>query len=319
MPEPTGRLFEIQRFSIHDGPGIRTTVFFQGCPLRCLWCHNPEGRATGPLLSFQEDRCVGCGHCFRACPQHAHGMEDGQRVLARDECVVCGLCAAGCPARALELIGREFTIDEVLDEALPDRPFYETSGGGLTLSGGEPLYQIDFAVRLLEAAGQAGLHCAVETCGFVPFPHLERVLPRVDLFLYDIKETDANRHVEYTGVAHRRILDNLRRLHARGARIRLRLPVIPGHNDRPDHFAEAAGLVRSLPSLEGVELMPYHRLGTSKLSRLGLGKGPDVEPPASATVDAWIDQFARLGVRLLNRKQSDLLSSRKSTAHADIR
>jgi len=325
MPESdgaTGRIFEIQRFSIHDGPGIRTTVFLQGCPLRCVWCHNPEGRASSPLLSFQPDKCVGCGYCFRVCPRSAHQMLDGAHVLDRERCAACGSCAAECYARALELVGGEATVEEVLTEVLADRPFYETSGGGMTLSGGEPLIQIDFAAALLRAARRENLHCCVETCGFVPFFRLEGVLPFVDLFLYDLKDMDDGRHVEFTGGSSARIIENLGRLHDRGACIRLRLPLIPGYNDRDDHFAAVADLVHSLPGLAGVELMPYHRLGTSKLPRFGLEQGDEVTPPAAAAVDRWIDRFADLGVDLLNRRSGETVktsSSRKSSSHVSRR
>lgn len=314
MPDTIGRIFEIQRFSIHDGPGIRTTVFFQGCPLSCLWCHNPEGQADHSLLSFQPEKCVSCGHCFENCPQNAHSMEDGQHTLDRTLCLTCGTCAAGCHAQGLEIVGREATVAEVMEELLEDRPFYDISNGGITLSGGEPLCQIDFAAALLQTATDEGLHCAVETCGAVPFAHLERILSSVDLFLYDVKETDAERHMKFTGVSNERILENLKRLHRTGARIRLRLPLIPGYNDLPDHFLAVVDLVRSLPDLEGVEIMPYHRLGASKSARLGLPTGLDLESPSAATVDGWIKAFTRLGVRVINHK-SESTSTKKRTTH----
>ncbi|MFA6109745.1 MAG: glycyl-radical enzyme activating protein [Candidatus Latescibacterota bacterium] len=323
MPERAGRVFEIQRFSIHDGPGIRTTVFLQGCPLHCLWCHNPEGRAAGPLLSYQAAQCVACGECVRACPRHSHLMLDGRHAFDRRVCAACGRCAGVCPSGALELIGRQVTVEEVLAECLPDLPFYRNSGGGITLSGGEPLCQLEFAEALMTAARAAGLHCAVETSGAVPFAHLERVLPLVDLFLYDLKETDEARHREFTGASNRGIIDNLCQLCRRGARVRLRLPLIPGLNDRPDHFAAVAALVASLPPFDrnGVELMPYHRLGLAKRERLGLdGDSPlEIEPPSSATVDGWIDALADLGVTVLNRAASAAVSWRKRVTDVRLR
>jgi len=302
MCEPVGRIFDIQRFCIHDGPGIRTTVFLQGCPLRCLWCHNPEGRVARTLLSFQPDKCVGCGWCVAACEHDAHVLdpETGTHTLNRELCVVCGRCVEQCYAGALELVGRRVTVAEVLDEVRKDLPFYQNSGGGMTLSGGEPLAQIEFAAGLLEAAGAQGIHRTVETCGAVPYGNLERALPSTDLFFYDIKETDPKRHREYTGADNQRILANLPRLHGAGARIRLRLPMIPGLNDRPDHFDALAALTEELPELEGAEIMPYHRLGTSKLTRFGWDSELDVEPPSPETVRRWIEALRGRGVPVID-------------------
>jgi len=299
----TGRIFDVQRFSIHDGPGIRTTVFLKGCPLRCIWCHNPEGMSPGSLLSFLPDRCIGCGYCMRACRNGAHRMDPQKgHVIDRDRCVVCGLCAEECYSGALELVGRDATVQEVLDEVLRDRAFYETSGGGMTLSGGEPLMQIDFSAVLLAAARDEGLHCAVETCGHVDFARFERVLSCVDLFLYDVKETDEQRHVDYTGVSNERILRNLKDLHDRGAAILIRLPIIPGLNDREEHFRAIADLARTMPNLEGVEIMPYHRLGVGKRERFGLGPDrlTDVAAPDQETVAGYVSFLRDLGVKVRN-------------------
>jgi len=213
----TGMIFDIQKFSIHDGPGIRTTVFLKGCPLRCLWCHNPEGVSPHRQVSFTPDRCIGCGYCFQHCPRGLHKMVDEKHVLEREGCAVCGKCAEACYAEALEVIGREASVEEVVEEVLRDKPFYETSGGGMTLSGGEPLLQIDFTEALLKRAKELGLHCCVETSGFGAFENLARIAPCVDLFLYDVKETDNERHIELTGVPNTTILANLRTLHDEGS------------------------------------------------------------------------------------------------------
>ena len=300
----TGRVFDIQRFSIHDGPGIRTTVFYKGCPLRCAWCHNPEGIDRRFLLSFLPDRCIGCGFCFETCPNKAHQMLDGRHEIERALCKACGACTAECYSGALELVGRDTTVEDVLAEVMRDEPFYQTSGGGMTLSGGEPMMQMAFTEVLLKAAKEKGLHCCMETCGYAPLANFERILPFVDLFLYDIKEIDRDRHIAYTGVPNDQILANLRALHDWGAEINIRLPIIPGYNDRQDHFRAVAALARSLPRLRTIEIMPYHPLGTSKIERMGLSpEGREQsEPPDKATVVSWIDEFERLGVLLANER-----------------
>jgi glycyl-radical enzyme activating protein len=264
-----GRVFDIQRFCVHDGPGIRTTVFLKGCPLKCRWCHNPEGISVAPVLSFMAARCIGCGACVRACPNGAHVIEGSEHKLLRGQCAACGRCAAECPTSALELVGREMTVDEVMKVVISDEAFYRTSGGGMTLSGGEPTLQMDFCIALCEAAKKSGIHCCIETCGFGERLDLKRLAGVVDLFLFDVKETDPARHMEYTGVSNETILRNLRTLHGLGAGIVLRLPLVPGLNDRPEHSAAVEQLAASLPGLRGVERIPYHPMGLSKLARFG--------------------------------------------------
>ena len=194
MADSEGMVFDIQRFSIHDGPGIRTTVFLKGCPLRCRWCHNPEGIPPEPMLSFTPSRCVGCGRCLEACPRKAHQNRGGEHTLDRSLCQVCGRCAEACCSGALEIVGKRMSVEEVLREVLSDRAFYETSGGGMTLSGGEPLLQGDFCEALLGEAKRQGLHCCVETSGLATWELIDRLRPLVDLWLYDLKETDAQQH-----------------------------------------------------------------------------------------------------------------------------
>jgi len=265
-----GRIFDIQRFSLEDGPGIRTTVFFKGCPLRCEWCHNPESQSPQPELLFDPNLCLLCRACLTVCPTGAHSFsQDSTHTFDRGRCTACGRCAAVCPSRALQLAGREVTVAEVMVEIERDDFYYRHSDGGVTLSGGEPLAQPEFALALLEACRARSWHTALETCGEAPWKTLARFLPVVSLFLYDFKESDPLRHQAMTGVDNRRILDNLEHLNDAGAVISLRCPLIPGRNDRPDHFAAIAALAERLPAIRDVRLLPFHPLAASKLKRLG--------------------------------------------------
>lgn len=264
-----GMVFDIKKFAIHDGPGIRTTVFMKGCPLKCLWCHNPESQEQRPELSFMPEKCIGCGWCFQHCPQGGHRMVDGKHVLDRVECLRCGKCAEECFAGANSMIGREMTVGEVIAEVLKDEPFYQTSGGGMTISGGEPMQQFEFTRALLAEAKKHALHNCLDTCGFAPLERYLELLPDVDLLLYDLKETDPALHLDYTGVPLEPILANLAALDRAGAATILRCPIIPGLNDREEHFRAIAVLAAGMNNLREINLMPYHPLGESKLLRLG--------------------------------------------------
>ncbi len=292
-----GIIFDIKRFAIHDGPGIRTTVFCKGCPLNCAWCHNPESIRPEPEVSLMPDRCIGCGHCFEACQHGAHRMNGSDRVYDRDRCVVCGDCAAGCYAEAIEIVGREVTVAEVIDEVESDRPFYETSGGGMTISGGEPTDQFEFTHALLAEAKARDLHTCLDTCGLTSWDRLEPLLTLVDVFLYDIKDTDAHRHQRWTGVDNEQILANLRRLDDAGANIILRCPMIPGINTDDAHLARIADLARSLGSVGGVELLPFHRLGLSKDARMGYDRQAITDQiPGEQDVQGWLARLRELGI-----------------------
>ena len=264
-----GAVFDIQRMSIHDGPGIRTTVFLKGCPLRCAWCHNPEGYERRPQLAFSPALCIGCGYCFEHCPNGAHAMRADAHHLDRAKCAECFACAEECYSGALEVVGQELTVTEVLEEVLKDRAFYEGSGGGMTISGGEPLAQFDFTRRLLALAKSEGIHTCVETSGFASAEHIEGIADTVDLFLYDWKETDPERHRACTGQSNESILRNLRLLDDRGAAIVLRCPIVPGLNLRDDHLQGIAQIARSLKHCQGVNVMGHHGLGEAKRSRFG--------------------------------------------------
>ena len=271
MPDRSDRgiIFDIERFAITDGPGIRTTVFFKGCPLRCAWCQNPEGMSPRPELLFHEHLCVHCGRCAVACPTGVHEVTSGGHVLYRERCAATGLCARECPAHALELAGHAVTATEVMEVVLRDDAFYRKSGGGITLSGGEPMMQPEFAKALLTSARERRLHTAVDTSGFAPWEAFEEILGLVDLFLYDVKDTDDRRHKEHTGVEFAPILDNLRRLDAAGAKILLRCIIVPGVNDDKRHLDRLAEIRRTIRRVIGIETLQYHSLGLPKWRALG--------------------------------------------------
>ena len=286
----TGTIFDIQLFSVQDVPGIRTTVFLKGCPLDCAWCHNPESKTPAPQLSFDADKCIGCGACA-ACARGAHLFAPNAHRLDRSRCTACGGCAESCPAGALEVIGRTASVDEVLETVLRDRVFYAQSGGGMTLSGGEPMAQPAFAAELARRAREAGLHVCMETSGCCRRADLLHAAAYTDLFLFDYKLPPAL-YPQYTGVRADGILANLAALSQAGAAIVLRCPILPGINDTPEHRDAVAALARSTGGVERVELMPYHPLG--------LGKARRVDMPLSYTNpdmlrgDALKDFAARL-------------------------
>ena len=241
-----GIVTNIQRFSIHDGPGIRTTVFLKGCNLRCFWCHNPETLRTSPELQVFPQRCIACEACLEACERGGHVVVDGNRQYLRDLCIVCGSCADTCYAQCLVVVGERMSVDQVVEEVLRDMPFYERSGGGVTLSGGEPLLQIEFTEALLERCRKEGLHTAVETAANYAWERLERILPQTDLIMMDVKLMDPEQHRACTGVSNERILANARRLGAQGVPLIVRTPIVPGINDTEEAVSAIASFAASL-------------------------------------------------------------------------
>lgn len=275
----TGITFNVQRFSTRDGPGIRTTVFLKGCPLRCVWCHNPEGISPRAELVWYETRCVGARDCLTACPEDALELTHLGLRIRRDRCTTCGACAVACPAAALEVIGREWTPEALLDEVAKDTAFYETSGGGVTLSGGEPMVQSDFALALSHLCHERGIHVALDTCGAVPWERYRRLLPYVDLVLYDLKLLDPQQHRDATGADNARILDNARRMAGAGKAMWIRTPIIPGYTANRQNIAALADFIAAeLPSVQRWELLAYTNLGLPKYRRLERAYGLEGVP-----------------------------------------
>jgi pyruvate formate lyase activating enzyme len=292
-----GFIFDIKRFSIHDGPGIRTTVFFKGCPLACRWCHNPESQSSLQELILRPNRCIRCGACLSACPHGATFQEDGEYRVATAECQLCGTCVEVCYAEAREIVGRSMTVAEVMDQVERDVAFYDQSGGGVTFSGGEPLAQPEFLQAVVQASRGRGIHTAVDTCGYAPWPVLEGLLPYVDLFLYDLKLMDDEEHRRFTGVSNRPVLENLRALAGAGQAIVLRVPVIPGVNDGLENVRALADFAASLPHLRGIDLLPYHPTAVEKYERLNRAYSlAALRPPAPEDVAQIAQVLGRPGV-----------------------
>lgn len=265
----TATTFNVQHFSTEDGPGIRTTVFLKGCLLQCAWCHNPEGLSARPDLMWHDVRCVGIRDCLRACSRDALSLTAEGMRIDRQRCDVCGACAEACPSGALEVIGRVWTAHGLIEELVKDQAFYETSGGGITFSGGEPMMQALFLAEMLPMCREQGLHVALDTCAAVPWEWFERVLPWVDLVLLDLKLVDPSRHEAATGLRNDGILDNARRMARLGTRMWIRTPVIPGYTADPANLHQiGAFIAEELPTLERWDLLAYTNLGRPKYHRL---------------------------------------------------
>lgn len=298
----TGVVSDIQRFSIHDGPGIRTTVFLKGCNLRCFWCHNPETHLMEPQLQVYLDRCILCGACVQACPHGAHEIRDGQHIFHRDLCQTSGACVDTCYSQALVMVGKYMTVDDVMAEVLRDKPFYDTSGGGVTLSGGEPLLQPEFTAALLARCRAEGLHTAIETAAHVPWERLAALLPLIDLVMMDIKLMDSQQHRACTGVGNERILANARRLGQAGPPLIVRTPIIPGVNDTEAEVAAIAAFAAGLTNLLYYELLPFHPMAAGKYESLGMAyRARDLKTPPRARMVALAEVARRAGIDVRHR------------------
>lgn len=295
-----GVVFDVQRYALHDGPGIRTTLFLKGCPLRCAWCHNPEGQRSDSELVVRPERCLPeCRVCLSVCPQKAVRKSGGRIRVDVRSCRSCGACAEACPTGALELAGRRVTAEDAVAEAVRDSVFYEESGGGVTFSGGEPLAQPEFLEAMLQACRRSSVPAAVDTCGYVPPDSLMRIEPLAGLFLFDLKLMDPVRHRKLTGVDNAIILENLKRLARSGARVVVRIPVIPGVNDDDENLTRTAAFLKSLDKTPPVRLLPYHRLGRGKGRRLLRGAvGRDFPVPTAADLERVRRSLAALGLEI---------------------
>lgn len=284
---------EIQRFCMHDGPGVRTTVFLKGCPLKCEWCHNPETQKSKTELLFYTKKCIGCTACEQACAVGAHKF-DAKHEIDRQKCVVCGSCANMCPTGALELCGKKFTIDDILSTVKKDSAFYGNNGG-ITISGGEPFAQGKSVINLLRACKENGISTAVETCGYADEKILTDAVPFVDIFLWDIKDTDSERHKRYTGVSNSKILSNLNLVNAMNARIRLRCILVNGVNSTISHYSNVGDIAKTINNFDGVEILPYHAYAGAKSTFLGFEDNGNRE---------WIptdEQIAQMKSVLINK------------------
>ena len=270
-------IFDVERNSFVDGPGIRTTVFLKGCNLKCAWCHNPESQEYKPQMMFYSDKCIGCGKCKEVCP-------------TPENCSLCGKCELYCPMDARKICGKEYNIDKVFSEIVKDKSYYDNSDGGVTFSGGECMLQIDFLLEILKKCKEHGIHTAVDTAGHVPFEHFERILPYTDLFLYDIKLFDSEKHKQYIGVENERILENLTKLFQKGAKVWIRIPIISGVNDSETEMKNIKAFLNKNGVPEKIELLPYHALGENKYRAIGKGV-VSFQTPTKETIERLKEIF----------------------------
>lgn len=293
----TGIIFDVVKFSTHDGPGIRTAVFFKGCPLHCWWCHNPEGQFPVAQLVYREERCIRCFSCVEACPNHAIKILDGTPILLRNACNLSGVCVRVCQTKAREIAGKRVKVSDVMGDVEKDNIFYDQSGGGVTFSGGEPFMQHLFLQDLLETCKEKGIHTAVETCGFVNTEALMASCPYVDLYLYDLKVIDNETHRRFTGVSNEIILKNLRQLSHSHDKVIVRFPIIPGVNDDDENVLRLGEFVSSLGSVKEIDVLPYHELGIEKYKRLGMmNRMPQVELLSSMRVSGIVRKLEGFGL-----------------------
>ena len=288
---------EIKRFAVHDGDGIRTTVFLKGCPLKCVWCHNPEGIGFEHQMAYYEKKCIGCGECVTVCSVGAHKIEEGVHLFDRTKCVGCGKCAEACLGDALIFYGKKMTPEELLPILLEDKSFYDTSGGGVTVSGGECLCHADFCAELFKLLKKAGVNTAIDTCGLVDRSAIDKVLPYTDTFLYDVKAIDTAVHERCTGKPNARIIENLKYIDGCGARIEVRVPYVPEYND--DEMEDIASLLSGIKNLVGVRVLPYHNYAGSKYASLQMENTLPERVPTDEEMAAAKGIFSKKGIKVI--------------------
>jgi pyruvate formate lyase activating enzyme len=294
-----GIIFDIKRYAIHDGPGIRTTVFMKGCPLTCQWCHNPEGIDSAPFVAYKKDRCIRCGACVDACPEQALQFESEGILPSGSSCHNCFTCTEICPAEAREKVGRKVTTLALLNEIKKDIPFYDTSGGGVTFSGGEPLMQAAFLIQMLKLCGSEQIHRAIDTTGHAACETLMSIAGHTDLFLFDLKMMDSDKHKKYSGVTNHLILDNLSHLARQGVNIIIRIPMLPGVNDDAENLDRTGSFLNRLQTVTKVDILPYHDFQKSKYNRFEMLHNTDnITPPTREMLECAKKRLENFGLEV---------------------
>lgn len=293
-----GTVINIQKYSVHDGPGIRTTVFFKGCPLNCWWCHNPESQRKEHEIMFFKEKCTGCGVCVKRCPQNAIEIKDNYPVVNKDKCNLCGKCTDFCPNNARQYVGKDMTENEIFKELMKDEIFYEESGGGVTFSGGEPMLHADLINEVLNQCRIKGVHTAIDTSGYVSWDKFDKIRDKVDLFLYDLKLMDNERHKKYIGVDNKIILENLKKLSDNGHNIYIRMPIIVGVNDDDENIDKAIKFISELNIIQ-VNLLPYHKMGMDKYKRINMKyKLSGDEKPSDEKMNEIANKFKKAAIKV---------------------
>jgi pyruvate formate lyase activating enzyme len=295
----TGLIFDIKRYAIHDGPGIRTTVFFKGCPFSCWWCHNPEGLEIAPQSLYSKERCIGCGQCANICPSGALALTPRGVMTEYALCKYCGSCALICPAEARELAGKYHSVENLMRIIEKDVLFYDESGGGATFSGGEPMLQADFLLELLKACGQRDIHRAIDTTGYADTNRLMEIARETELFLFDIKLMDSKKHKQYTGVSNHKIFHNLERLAREAVEITIRIPLIPGVNDDDENINRTGSYISKLPGVENVDILPYHEAARYKYLKISTNyNAKNILPPTRDRLSAVAQRLENFGLKV---------------------